>query len=223
MRNLIRGLAFTAGAYISYAATRAAQAAKLKRKNDEEPTESQAEALPAPTTPQPPKFTPGELVVTVNPYTFDYCYEDFDGTPLYYAVISLSWDDLEGTWRYQLDGEDPQEFFAEEWLESPEHPTFSKSWAEQFYDELNEHHNKSKGDDDMFGGNWGDEFNGLGKAAEKQRKLKAEAERKDAEESRKYKIDCYLDLLAKGTDEDKAVARKRLAELVVDGNATEGE
>ncbi len=156
-----------------------------------------------------PLFSAGDDVITVNPYTKEYAIEDLDGTPLYYSVVSFSWDDGDRTWRYALEGEGPDVGFAEEWLERPKFPMMEKEWRADSPNSKEEAENMHQN----YGDEWGEEFSGLGKAAEKQRKLKAENERKEAEAERKYKIDCYLDLYNHGSPEMREIAAEMLAKL----------
>lgn len=171
-----------------------------------------------------PLFTPGDEVVVVNPYSHDYAIEELDGTPLYYEIVTARWDEGDRTWRYTLDGESPDEGYAEAWLIEPEHPRMTKEWVADFYDEL-----KTKGSDDamsMFGkgfGMDGEEFDGLGEAAAKRRKEKAKEVAAEASAEKAYKIDCYLDLLSKGTKEQRELAKERLTELTATDSKKGGE
>lgn len=158
-----------------------------------------------------PLFPPGSEVIAVNPYTHEFAIEDLDGTPLYYEVLSVEWDDADRTWRYMLNGESPDEGFAEAWLSKPPHPMMTKEWIESFAQELKEAEKMHEQYDE-----WGEAYHGLGEAAARRRKEKA----KEAEEDRKYKVDAYLDLYNNGGEAEKAVALERLAEL--QGETKEG-
>lgn len=61
-----------------------------------------------------PSFAIGETVVTVNPFTRQFVYEDYDGTPLYYDIMDVQLDEKDRTYRYLLSGEGT--WVAEDWI-----------------------------------------------------------------------------------------------------------
>lgn len=72
-----------------------------------------------------PKFKVGDQIVTLSPFTNDYVYTDFDGTPLYYTIDKVRWFPEDDSYRYWLEIEG--EWIAESWLQKPEHPQMTST------------------------------------------------------------------------------------------------
>lgn len=89
----------------------------------QKPAEPQEESLNA----KIPKFQPGDTVITTNPFTKDYAYMDFDGSPLFFTVAKVKWCAPDSDFRYLLEEED--EWVAESWLEKPEYPQMTMEYT----------------------------------------------------------------------------------------------
>lgn len=116
MRRLLIG---TTAALFSFAFTRASQR-KSKQPEQSEITWISADDVVT----LEPLFELGEEVITFNPYTSDYALMDFDGSPLYFQVEDVLWDEDDECFRYRLKEND--QWFAETWLMTPEHPYMEK-------------------------------------------------------------------------------------------------
>lgn len=79
-----------------------------------------------------PKFSVGDQVLTISPFTGEYVYVDFDGTPLFYEIDKVKWCEPDGNFRYWIDLEG--EWIAESWLQKPEYPPMTMT-HEDDYDE----------------------------------------------------------------------------------------
>jgi hypothetical protein len=71
-----------------------------------------------------PEFKVGEMVVTYNPYLCDYAETDFDFSPLYFVIEEVLWDEDDECYRYKFEKND--EWYAETWVMTPEHPFMVK-------------------------------------------------------------------------------------------------
>lgn len=82
-----------------------------------------------------PEYEVGEIVVTYNPYIEDYADFDFDGSPVYYEIEEVKWDETDKCFRYKV--EDGRTWLAESWLAYPKYPFMEKDMGE-FKPETNE-------------------------------------------------------------------------------------